>query len=256
MHVRIFRIFGFSVLALWTALLLPDPAAFAHPHELVVYASGQAGVSLPVLTNVNWVNSWTTGATTEKFDLSESPLYGFKLGMYQTNTLFGFETEVFQTHPHLKQQTVLVRDPVFGNSLDRMEGKNGRLTTWAFNVIARLPVSERVQVYAGAGPAIFFSRYKAVGQFTQTSTRPGLNTQLGVNYFLTPNISLFGEWKFNRTRFHYNTAGDLSAQHAAAFNADYTAHNLVFGVTYNWGAPLKGQDVNTWLRELFPSTDR
>jgi opacity protein-like surface antigen len=209
---------------------LPEPPAFAH--DEVFYVSGQVGASLPVMTNINYTTSWTTGATAEKFDLSNSVLYGIKMGMYSKKGILGMETEVFQTNPHRAFQNVLVRDPVFGNSNDSLQGANTRLTTWAFNVVGRLPVSERMQVYAGAGPAIFFSRLSSNG-FTQTSTRPGLNTQLGVNYFLAPNIALFGEWKFNRTRFHFDGKGDVTTPaHVAGFIADYTAHNLVIGISY------------------------
>lgn len=233
-------------LAVSLLVSLWSPSAFAH--DEVVYFSGQLGASLPSFSNINWTGSYTTGSTTESFDASNSLLYGFKMGMYAKRDFLGIETEVFQTNPNFKQQRVFVNDPA-GPTLDNLPGRNARVTTWALNLILRVPVTERWQVYAGVGPAIFFSRLRSDG-FTQTSNRPGLNTQLGLNYFLTSQVSLFGEWKFNKTRFHYDTAGDLAANHVAGFNADYSVHNIVFGITYHTDFPLPGRWPMT-LRELY-----
>jgi opacity protein-like surface antigen len=232
------------VFFLW-ALLAP---AAALAHDEVIYFSGQLGGSFPSFNNIDWRGSYTTGSTSDSFDVSNSILYGFKMGMFSKSGFLGMETEVFQTHPNFKQQRVFVNDPAFPTT-DNFPGRNGRITTWAFNVVGRVPITDKWQAYAGIGPAIFFSRLRSDG-FTQTSTRPGLNTQLGLNYFLAPNISLFGEWKYNKTRFHYDTVGNLAANHLAGFNADYQTHNIVFGITYYADFALPWRSPIT-LRDLF-----
>lgn len=230
-------------------LLAPLMSTSAFAHDEVVYFSGQLGASFPSISNISFTGSFTPGSPADGFDMVNSPLYGFKAGMFSKSGFLGMETEVFQTNPNFKQQQVFVNDPA-GPTTDSFSGRNARVTTWAFNVVGRVPITEKWQAYAGIGPAIFFSRLRSNG-FTQTSNRPGLNTQLGLNYFLTPNISLFGEWKFNKTRFHYDTVGDVATNnHVAGFNGDYTAHNIVFGVTYYADFALPWRSPIT-LRDLF-----
>lgn len=240
---RCSRLFGLVLVS--CILLLPPPV---RAHDELFYISGQVGGSFPGFSDITFTGSYTPGSTAKEFDVNNSVLYGVKAGMYSKSGFLGLETEVFQTHPTFKQQRVFVNDPA-GPTTDTFEGRTGRITTWAFNVVGRASVTDRLQAYAAVGPAIFFSHLRSNG-FSQDSTRPGLNTQLGLNYFLLPNIAVFGEWKFNMARFHYDTAGNVNVPaHVAGFNADYTAHNVAFGITYYMDAPLPWQSPIT-IRKL------
>lgn len=175
----------------------------ASAHDEVVYFTGQLGGSFPgSFTNIENVGgSFEPGTTSTDLNLKNSLLYGLKLGIYSKSGILGLETEVFNTNPDIKQQQQTFNEPTFGPFQATSEG-NARVVTWAFNVLGRLPLSERLVVHAGVGPAILFSHLDRTNEQPQSSKRAGLNTQLGLSYFITKQVNVFGEWKFNHTRFH------------------------------------------------------
>ncbi len=158
-------------------------------HEGELYVAGFGGFTLGQgFSNVNGIGTLAT-QNIGNFDTANSVIYGMKVGYFLPARLnwLGFEMEGFNTTPHLKQQDGLI-------------GSNLRVTTLAFNVIARKRLGCRnddrehydrtrhatydkygrhyekgghhydgwspedenercpLQVYAGAGPAIFFSQ--------------------------------------------------------------------------------------------------
>jgi opacity protein-like surface antigen len=221
-----------SVFALLSLLL----AFTSLPANAEMYVAGQVGVNIPYsLSNVEWS---AEGATVSGSDLSlqNSLMYGAKAGYYfdslkWQNFNLGVETEVFNATPHLKQQDWIIEGQSLGASLGvgTIPGLNFRVLTWApANIVVRYQAGA-FEPYAGVGLGVFFSHLSS-GSFSSSSTDVGLNTQVGLKYRVTDNVALFGEWKFNRANInHDNLSGtglDLSA--------DYTAHNLVFGVGYHF----------------------
>lgn len=192
-----------------------------------MYVTGQFGGTFPSsLSNITDVGgSFEPGTTATDLSLRKSIMYGGKVGYVLTDWL-AVETEAYNSTPHLKQQGQTFNEPTFG-PFQWTKAGTFRVTTWAFNAVGRLPVTEKVVVHAGVGPGIFFSHMKATDEHPQSSTRVGLNTQLGANYFLTKAVSLSLEWKFNHVRFGYPSFGTTEG-----FHATYNAHHVVFGISY------------------------
>ena len=63
--------------------------------------------------------------------------------------------------------------------------------------------------YAGIGMGVFF---------VEDGETIGPNTQVGLRYLVTKNVSVFGEWKYNRASFDF---------------ADYSAHIFAVGLGYH-----------------------
>ena len=218
-----FRVaFGVGVIAVWMfSLTLPVP-----PAEAEVYVAGQVGANLPQdLSDVQWS---VGGATAPGNDLAlqTSIVYGGKLGYYLDSMKWlGVETEVFNATPHLNQQNWIVG----GVNIGTVPGISNRVLTWApVNIVVRYQAGS-FEPYLGVGLGVFFSHLSAAG-FSSSSTDVGLNTQVGLRYRVTKAIALFGEWKFNRANLsHDNLAGT-----GLNVEADYNAHNFVFGVGYHF----------------------
>jgi opacity protein-like surface antigen len=198
-----------------------------------MYVAGQFGVSIPQdFSSIEGVGS-NTGTTFSDVSLATSVMYGAKLGYYFDSLKWlGVETEVFNSTPHVKQQNVTA---TFGGAsvTGPLTGQNLRVLNWApINLVVRYQMGQ-LEPYAGIGMGVFFARLKdgASGEST-SSTRVGLNTQVGLRYLVTKNISLFGEWKYNRASFNF--AESSPTQATGGIKGDYSAHLLAFGVGYHF----------------------
>jgi opacity protein-like surface antigen len=192
-----------------------------------MYVAGQAGVNIPQsLSNVEYS---AVGVTVGGNDLSlhKSVMYGAKLGYYFDSLKWlGVETEVFNSTPHVKQQDVTIG----GIPLGTAPGLNFRVLTWApVNIVVRYQAGA-FEPYAGVGLGVFFTRLSD-GTDSSSSTDVGLNTQLGLRYRVNPNLSLFGEWKYNHANINHN---NFLGANGLDVSADYSAHLLAFGVGYHF----------------------
>lgn len=202
------------------------------------YVAGQGGVSFPgSFSNVEGIGNrfGGTGFKSSDLDLATSPLYGAKVGYFFPGlNWLGIEGEYFYTNPHIKQQPFSVTTPS-GQVLTRAGDKPGahtRMSTAALNVILRYP-GKRFQPYAGIGLAMYWARIS--GSEIQTlNNQPlsasdsslGLNALVGARYFLMKHVALFGEYKYNKSSFEF--------QNNAQFKADYSASNLVAGISVHF----------------------
>ncbi len=166
-------------------------------------------------------------------DLSQqnSLMYGGKLGYYFDSLKFqnfnlGVETEAFNATPHVKPQNYTIG----GVNLGTGTGVNSRVLTWApMNIVVRYQAGA-FEPYAGVGLGVFFSSFSNING-SSSSTDVGLNTQVGLRYRVTTNLALFGEWKYNRANLSHS---DFVSITGLDVSADYSAHNLVFGVGYHF----------------------
>ena len=167
----------------------------------------------------------------ENLAVKNSFLFGAKFGYYSnTERWFGVEAEVFNTNPHQKQQAQTGCTPsVCAAAPDIISGEYIRVLTVAGNFMFRYP-GKRLQPYVGIGPALFMAKLSdAASSETQSATTVGLNTQLGLRYFMTRHVALFGEYKFNYARFNFSETANL-----LGFSGTYTAHNFVVGIGYHF----------------------
>jgi len=225
-----------SLLALLMPIVLFAPQAYAES-----YVAGQFGVALPSigkgLTDVDLTGVFPEGSTMSDRALKTSALYGAKLGYFFPQARwFGIETEVFNATPHIKQQFTTVTVPpgavMGGTATANVSGDHFRVLTWApLNLVFRYP-NTRLQPYVAVGPGIFFANVESTFtgfEGSQSSTKIGLNTQVGLRYFMTRHVTVFGEWKYNHARFTFEETVPQFG-----FNATYNMHLVAFGIAYHF----------------------
>lgn len=211
------------------------------------YIAGQFGIALPSigkgLTDVKLTDFSPEGSMSDRA-LKPSFLFGAKVGYFFPQARgFGIETEVFATTPHIKGQTSIVSIPpgatlkgigpvTGGTNTTPVRGDHFRVVTWTpINLVFRYHKT-RLQPYFAVGPGVFFARVKSIdSQFpgTQNNTKLGLNTKAGLEYFITRRFSMFGEWKYNYTKFHFEPTDNQ-----VGFKATYNMHLAAFGLSYHF----------------------
>lgn len=191
------------------------------------------------------------------FDLADSVVYGMKIGYFHPGRLnwLGLEVEGFNTTPHLEQNT-------------NFPGSYLRVSTLAFNVIARKRLGCRahdrdhydrtrrtsphekdgrhhyydedspqehnarcpLQVYAGAGPAIFFAETSNQFGRSTDNAEVGVNALAGLRYFVHRNMAIFGEYKFNYAGFDFTQIQGTTA----GIQGEYKASHFVGGLAIHF----------------------
>ncbi len=217
------------VLTLVGAAVFPDSAASES------YIAGQFGVTLASgLTNGNLTSHGLGGLQISNQDLKNSLMGGIKLGHYFTKARWlGIETELFYTTPHIKQSPLTFSGPG-GSASGEFLGLHHRMLMWApANIVIRYP-KYRLQPYAAVGPGLFFGRVKdPESGLAQSGTAIGLNTQVGLKYFVTRQWVIFTEWKYNLARIGYTSHDDDPAA-PIGFRATYSVHHVAFGIGYHF----------------------
>lgn len=196
------------------------------------YVVGQTGVGMPgSLSNVTVSSPTLAGGVSEArvadLDLEKGqPFYGAKVGyFFPKREWFGLETEAYTTRLLIKQQTVVggVPGKVFAET---MPGSDINLTTWAMNAIVRSPsLVVELEPYGGIGPALYFATHDT----TQISL--GINLIAGARYFVTPEIALFGEFKYNRAMIR-----------SQGVEGDYSAQLFAFGISMHFDRPVSSSN--------------
>lgn len=206
------------------ALLSVSPAVKAE-----LYVAGQIGAHLPNdASNVTW-GGFGPQVGGSDLSLQNSVIYGAKLGYYFDQVKFGrfnlgVETEAFNATPHLKQQEATI-----GGITGTQLGLTNRILTWAPVVILVRYQAGAFEPYAGVGLGLFFSNL-ATGDYSDTRTHVGLNTQVGIRYRANQNLSPFTEWKHNYANIeHLNIAGS-----ALSMSYDYHMHIVAGGIGYHF----------------------
>jgi len=227
-----------SLLTLLVPIVLFATHAYAE-----TYVAGQFGVTLPSigkgltdndLTGVSFI----PGSTISDQSLKTSALYGAKLGHYfQSVPWLGLEAEVYNTTPHIKQQSITFSGPSGPVDSADLPGVNLRVLTVApLNLTLRYHKT-RLQPYIAVGPGIFFARIQdpsLTSDNTQSSTDFGLNAQAGLRYYITRNFTVFAEGKYNHVRFHFSETPPGSNFNLFGFNGTYNMFHVAFGLSYNF----------------------
>ena len=207
------------LLFLLSVLLLPSHSAAE------MYVAGMVCYTAPNdLTNVQGTGG-ASGFSLSDLALKNSVAYGGKVGYFfpRINWL-GVETELYNTTPHVKQQSTTLSGFGLNVPFGPLPGINLRVLTWGINAIVRYP-GKTFQPYAGLGLGLFFANATFLGQ-SDSDTAPGLNALAGIRMFATDNLALFAEYKYNRASFNLPTA--------IGFEADYSANIFMGGVSYHF----------------------
>jgi opacity protein-like surface antigen len=250
-----------SLLTIFTQNMLMAPTVQAES-----YVAGQFGATFPGnglsdgdLTSTSAAAppqlpsgtlNFPSGSTVSDLSLKTSFMVGGKIGHYLSKARwFGLEAEIFYSTPHIKQQDITVRSgsPVtltpsgggpnipLGNEFTAVGFPGAHfsvLTIAPLNLMFRYP-GNRLQPYIGIGPGIFIAHIKdpsiTQGDNSQSSTKIGLNTLIGVRYFLTRHVSAFAEGKYNYVRFNFEENPNFFG-----FNATYTPITVGFGISYHF----------------------
>ncbi len=231
---RLARWFFSGLIVFWGGPVLSSQAE--------TYIAGQVGYTVAQDTTRGKVTNpglvgLPEGTTVSNTSLNNSLTYGMKLGHYFDSTPWlGVEVESFLTNPHTPQQRITLQAPGVGTILLDETGATNRLIVVAPNLVARYQVGA-FEPYIGIGPGVFFlhqrqeSLMSGAPAYSQSSTRVGLNTQVGLRYRMTDHVSVFGEWKYNYVRF--NLAGQADGPYAG-INVVTNLHHFVFGVGYHF----------------------
>jgi len=193
-----------------------------------MYVAAEFGYTIPNDFSGVTGNGLFSGGNFSDLKLKNSLEYGARIGYFLPDSWLGFEVEGFNTNPDIKEQTVSVN----GTSMGTAPGTHFRVTTLAFNVVARAK-HRPLQPYVGVGPGVFFARASnlfGTPGFSSSDTAVGLNAFVGARYFVTNNLAVFGEYKYNRASFSFSNFG------GAGFGIDgtYSANIFSAGVSYHF----------------------
>lgn len=202
------------------ALLLPAGGAWAEPY-VGFYLTGVPSSEHQVKADRTFIGT----GTTDKFTVNDarfgsSVVYGGVVG-YRFFPFLGAEIDAYHLSPGLKAQTRPANSPSAGSTT--VTTREGDLD---FTVLAIGPVGSysflpdqavpegRLQLYAGAGLAIFFSSVDATGstafaQFTMrdSDTSVGPHVKAGVRWFFSRNLAAFIEGRYAHTSIDFQDTG-------------------------------------------------
>ncbi|MBH0179367.1 MAG: porin family protein [Nitrospira sp.] len=157
------------------------------------------------------------------FDLQNSLTYGAKAGYFPRHSWFGIEGEVLHTSPHIKS---LPRTP----TLEEVPGIHFRLTTVGANFIARYP-GRTFQPYVGAGIGMAIARIGETATVrSDTDVTAAWNLLIGLRAFLTPQIAVFTEYKYQGVSLQFDQAFGSDG----GFAGNYRAQHILGGLSYHF----------------------
>lgn len=207
---------------------------FVRPAQAEWYVAGQGGGSFPNgFSNGEGVGA-NAGVSFSDLSLANSVMYGAKVGYYIDRLQWlGIEMEAFNSTPHVTQQTMVVNFQGLSRP-QSMIGHDFRVTTWApINAVVRYQMGS-IEPYAGVGLGVFFARLHnpPTGESTSDNLKPGLNTQVGLRWRVTRNLSLFAEWKYNRATFEFDVSAPTGAINS--LRGDYSTHIAAGGLGWHF----------------------
>ena len=203
---------------LTTGVLIPVPA------HSELYIGGQIGGAFPGKLTDGKGTGTRSGFTFGDFELSNSLVYGGKVGYFlESYNWLGFELDAYTATPKIKQQTVQASP----NAVVLQPEAELRVTTFALNMVFRYP-GETWQPYVGGGPGYFYAR--GTGSSTDSDHGIGFNFIAGLRVFIIQHLAVFGEYKYMGATFKFpNAFGN-----GGGIEEDYKASHIVAGVSYHF----------------------
>lgn len=181
------------------------------------YAAAQLGVNFAdPIRNVRGSGS-LAGLDAPNFNLTTSPAFGGKVGLFPNHGILGLELDVSHSAPHIK-------------NLDDVPGIHLAVINIGPSVVLRYP-GLTWQPYIGGGPAVLVARLgRSATTESDTQVSIGANVLVGIRAFLTPKVALFTEYKYTDSTFRFGGAfGPVGG-----FDGTYRAHQLFMGLSYHF----------------------
>lgn len=219
--------------------VLTQPVVQGHAET---YFATEFGVTSPNdLQDIDITTTGFSSLTQSDLDLDTSLLYGVRVGHYFDSARWlGLETQLFVTHPGIKQQAITLSGPGGSTTFPDVPGFNLRVITWTPLALSLRYPGKRLQPYLGGGPAFFFARLKdkVTGDVQNDGKlglktddwRVGVNAFAGLRFYLARNWAAFAEGRFTGlTRFKFKETSNLDG-----FNGDYDAIHALVGIGYHF----------------------
>ena len=189
------------------------------------YVAAELGATLPNdFSNISGTGGFT-GNTLSDLRLTDAFEYGFRLGYFLPSVKWvGFETQVFNTNPRVKDQNIIINGVPAGQA----PGSKLIVTAWTFNLVGRVPLGA-FEPYNRSRSWHFLCLFdKCV--WHSRSGQPG--HRAWPEYvrwspvFVTPSVAMFVEYKHDRARFTFDSfvATDFGVK------GTYSASTLSVGV--------------------------
>ncbi|MDC8449732.1 MAG: porin family protein [Nitrospira sp.] len=199
-----------------------------HQASAEMYVAGYGGVNFADRINSIAGTGPLAGVPgpLDDWDLQNSITYGGKIGYFPGSSWYGIEGEVFNTTPHRKSFN---GDPSTPN-FDPASGVHFRVTTVGVNFIARYP-GRTFQPYVGAGIGAAIAHIGDTATVrSDTDVAAEWNILAGLRAFVTPQIAVFGEYKYTGATFKFDQAfGDLGG-----VSGNYRAQHILGGLSYHF----------------------
>lgn len=202
------------------------------------YFAAELGYAFPQsLSNGNVTQDGFGGLDISDQPLKNSPMFGAKLGHYFSRARWlGIETEVTYSNPHVKQGSITFSGPG-GPPVTSpvLAGLTQRMIMWApITLLVRYP-GQRLQPYAGVGPALFFAHLNGpTAPPGQSGTAIGLNAEAGLRYYITRHWSLSSEGKYNLARIGYTSNDSNPNADPFGFRATYSVFTVSLAIGYHF----------------------
>jgi opacity protein-like surface antigen len=201
------------------------------------YFAGKFGVTFP--------QSLSDGKATQDgiggLEISDQPLksslnVGAKFGHYFSRARWlGIETGLSYTTPHIKEGSLTFTGPGGSLTSPTLSGVHQRVITWEVATLLFRYPGNRLQPYIGIGPALFFASLKGpTAPPGQSGTAIGLNSEVGIRYFITRHWAIFGEGTYQRARIGYISNDSNAAADPFGFRANYSVMTLDIGIGYHF----------------------
>jgi len=181
------------------------------------YAAAQLGANFAdPIRNVRGSGS-LAGLDAPNFNLTTSPAFGGKVGLFPNHGMLGLELDVSHSTPHIK-------------NLDDVPGIHLAVINIGPSVVLRYP-GLTWQPYIGGGPAVLVARLgRSSTTESDTQVSIGANLLVGIRAFVTPKVALFTEYKYTDSTFRFGGAfGPVGG-----FDGTYRAHQLFMGLSYHF----------------------
>lgn len=211
-----------GLLIVGLSLATPWPA---HRASAEMYVAGTAGVNFAGRINSIAGTGGQAGVQgpLADFGLQNSITYGGKIGYFPGHSWFGIEGEVVHTTPHIKGLPHTA-------DADATPGVHFRVTTVGANFIARhLGRTFQPYVGAGIGAGIAHIGNTAIVQ-SGTDVALAWNILVGLRAFVTPQVAVFGEYKYTGATFHFDQAFGSDG----GFSGNYRAQYVLAGLSYHF----------------------